>query len=469
MRRLSPRRALVALGLSLVTLVAGAPPAEASYQPNHSLRAGQRPRPGASMWVPQSVDFKSGWDSVNRNVWFTIGFEWYAGNPRKMQDTIGSQQFFEIDAEVPCSWARVVDSSQNLAGNEGYGVWFDSNVPNGALPFNDSTFGEACRSGNSGRGKFGVGVLNPSALTTGHYYISVALSNAGWISSPPNGAVSLSIGGGTAYDSSNSVPTELQADCFFSDSPDIAGWKDDTSGALNRRLEASWCAWQDWNHIVTRDDDGRLNTGAIDGFGAPLTQLFWTNRLVNQGFEEPTAATGTYLNTLGTGYSTQPSAFKARICAPGAGFDGNCYTQFNRGTGYWASVYQDVYWGNWQKPFTAEAAVRCPVSNPGSCSVGVGFRSIRNVNDHDFTWTWVPDDGNWYICRVDWDHVDQGGSPGLTNADDSIQFEVINSTGDNLDIDFAFLGGKTLRNDPSPNGLPTDVGDISAGPNCTQR
>jgi hypothetical protein len=452
--RLLPRRALVAIGLAISFVAAAAPPAQAAYYaPSDSVRAANRPRSGASVWAPRYVDFTSGWDQNAHSDYMTFGFQW--SQDQHIAQMKGSSQFLEISAEVDCAWARVspVPNTPH-AGDEGYSPHYGlvSNIPSAALPYEDTDFGEYCVNSNTdGRGNFGFGVLNAALLVPGTlYWVTVQLDDVGFASAPINqSSVKLRIGTGTVYDSSQVIPPQLGSDCNFSDA-EIANWKAPGGAALNTRLQASWCAWQDWNHTIVKDDV-TLMTGQYKQFN--------TDKLYNQGME----------GTAGYVLSGTGSNWTSYCNDPFPSYDGSCFIEFNRGSSATMPViYQDsatpVQPGGY---VTTESAVRCRKGAGQTCDFQLGFWAYPSGQVRMSGYT-IPDDGGWYICRQDTDHG-QGASPIDWAGQTSIRWAIVNWSGANMDVDYTFLGGKTNVNNPAPGDNPGGVGHITAGNPCTRR
>lgn len=465
----------MALLLALTFVAAAASPAGASYQPNDSLRAGQRPRPGASTWVPRGYQFQAGWDPTNNRAYMLFAFRWEQNEHK--EHLFGSQQFFEMSAQVDCSWSRTyVPAGYNPNGEQGYhGGGWSTNIPGYALPYEDTTYLETCEASNTpgDRGTYGIGVLNAAALVPGTtYYAHVWLQNPGNLGfAPPiSSSVKLTVGTGTAYDSNNPVPPMLGGDCAFNNT-EIANWNAATSAGLGKRLQASWCAWQDWSHTVVKDDGSVI---AANYYNAPFYGSIGANKLYNQGMEEPTSAPGAHVGP-GTAYGAFGSA--TRYCQDTfSAYDGSCFVQFNATGSPWASVYQDTTLDPGPRP-TVEAAMRCRKGSGQRCDGSLGFfgfggsnpQESRFVGFHDGIAAGIPDDGYWYICRMDENH---GNGATLAYSHPTFRWQVYGDIAANMDVDYTFLGGRTIVNDPDNELAGVEipgVGDIGPGPVCTRR
>jgi hypothetical protein len=464
--RLLPRRALVALVLCLSFVAAAAAPASASYAPNDSLRAQQRPRAGANDWVPNTVSFNSWWDYNNDHASMEFGFQW--DGYRDKLDLGGSQQYFEMNAEVDCVWAaNKYGNDPSTDPGEGYDwhTWA-TNVPNAALPYEDTIFGEPCAGSGGSRGKFGVGVLNVAALVPGNYYwIRVGMNRyqaGGYHAASSN--VDLRVGTGTVYDASPGFgePPQLSNDCSFSDS-EIATWSDYSQARQDTRLQASWCAWKDWVSVVSRND----------GLTTSTEYDLYTHGLFNKNMETDSAISGWGFSADNGGYAN-----RVRYCNdPFPAFEGSCFVEFNNSNGGMAVMYQDgVGQGSPGAKVndypTGEATLRC--RKFGGCNVTLGIYALGGNTEYVNVNTWIPNDNLWYVCRLDYNHVssslDADGTNGLNFNHSYLQFGIYNYSGGNLDVDAAFVSTKkTEVVDPSPNGHPSGVTDIGAGNTCTQR
>lgn len=460
LKRLLPKRALVALGLALSFVVSAAAPAQAtySYSVDNTVPTAQRPRTGASGWVPTTIDFKSEWASGR--AWMTFGFQWL--NQPHLRDTEGDHQAIELDAEVDCSWAR--NAFVTYGGwTQGYwGPGFDTNVPVDALPYEDTIFGEPCNANldHSGRGHFGVGVLNAAKLHSGvHYYIRVALSRDTNVGEPTTqSTVDLRIGTGIAFDSHDDgpdplLPPQLGNDCVFNDT-EITGWNAATDAGLQQRLQGDWCSWQDWHHSVVRSDSGQVHTGSA------TSQYFNTDHLNNTMFDDSA-----------NGYAFGTGTNRAVYCNDTAiAYEGSCYLQVNKGTDSFASVNQTVTVpaGSTHEFMTAETAVRC--RSGSSCLVGLLYYALGAQNEGREIQATVPNDGHWYILRIDSNH-----GQGVTgfyydhSADTLQRWEFHSYSASNVDVDFTFLGAKTAVDAVQYGGHPTDLPNLVAAdqPYCT--
>jgi len=177
---------------------------------------------------------------------------------------------------------------------------------------------------------------------------------------------------------------------------------------------------------------------------------------------------------------------RQRYCPfPNTAYDGSCYVQFNGGASGQASMQQDItypgpYFGNGKKTAsTAEVMLRCPTANIASnCPGAVAIRGINGPGqDEGVSQSLIlPKGGNWYRCRVDFNHPDGPDTEtpgyGFVNNHTTLRWEVYNQGGDgrNLDVDFTYLGAKSRERDPridfpvpligwAPPGL-NDVGTV---------
>jgi hypothetical protein len=448
--RLLPRRALVAIGLAISFVVAAASPASAwsyTYPPSTRVHA------GVSVWTPRTLDFNSGWDDVNNNAWLVFGFQW--DQPQHRQEIVPGTTI-EIGAQIDCAWAQMQFSVQQTQPNyQGYrAAGFDTNISNAshALPYEDTMFGDHCvNNPNSGQGWFGVGVLNPQNLPSGHYYIRVAIDSRPGATNPHyQSPVALRTHTGVQYPSAytNILPYS-STQCAWNDQTIDAYWGNYGWNGINLRMQASWCSWTDWDHIII-PFDGSLYTGVYRG-------SIWPDTLNDQGFES--AGLGAYGKCCDNANTT-------KYCNdPFPAFDGNCFLEWNQGSSPSVpSITQD-------RPiprtpdltYTTEAAVRCRKGAWQTCDLQIGFWSLPSGQARMTGYT-ITDDGHWYICRQDSDHG-QGASP-IAPGDTTMRWAVVNWSHANMDVDYSFLGGKTFHANPD-NGQ-VGVGNSSTGPGCTK-
>lgn len=446
------RHPLVALGLALSFVVAAAAPAYASYLADTTVPTAQRGRVGASTWTPRKVDFNSGWDTVNGNAWMVFGFDYY--QTQHLADLRGSRQFLEIHAEVDCNWARNLMASQyGWGGSQGYRFQgFDTNVPSAALPYEDTDYLEPCAQEltHTGRGNFGVGVLNAAALVPGtHYYIRIALDRDPNVGIPGfQSAVTLRTGTGITFDSNDGWNPYLSgANCSFSDGQ-IAIWKNTTYNELQTRLRSSWCAWKDFSHTVVKYESAQLNTGQY--------KEFFPDKLYNQGMGDGGVGN--------SGYNFAGGRNAVNYCNDSwSGYDGVCFTEINDPTGSnWAPVWQDVSMAAnniaQKASYTAEAAFRCRTG--AFCPMYLNIKGIGGPDPDEWRQVTVsvPNDSQWHVCREDANH---GFENAFVYNHTTMRFELgITSSYQTVDIDYTFLGGKTIQDDPSKDGHPNDLPDF---------
>ena len=420
------RRILVTLALCL-GLISTTIPAEA-YNP--AARAAQIPRSGASVWAARKIDFNSGYDTLSGQNFFVFGFDWYQSEHRL--ELNGSEQTFEIQAEVDCAWAAY------SGGNTGYiPGWWDTNIAGSALPYEGTMYpglgGSQCTNGKT---TVEVGVMNAAALTYGqHYYIRVG--TAPTPSGPrPQSSVKLKVQTGATYDTDLPVLPDNE-DCSFNSS-EIAAWNGASQAAQDVRIQASWCSFIDWSHTVVR-------SGAVTGVN--YWPGFNVNYLYNQGMEQ--AGIPGYGFGAGNNY--------AQYC--NGGYDGSCYVQFNQGSAGYSTVWQDVTMSVEAAYYTSEVALRC--WNGGTCTFDFGNWGLWNANEwRAIVSATIPQDGHWHVCRLDKDRT----GAGFTVAHSVIRWQLYNYSGGNMDVDYTFLGGKTERLNPAYLGDNADP-----GPPCTQR
>lgn len=444
------KRALVTLGLVLGLVAGGQTPAFAAYTYGGTAPSSLRDHDAAGVWVPSNLDFKSGWDSTANAAYMIFGFTWYGG------ELVDYRQAFEIDAEIPCSWAKAAYSL-----GQGYrAAAFDTDVPNAALPYEDTIFAEPCDDGNldqGDKGSFGVGVMNVSALVPGtHYFIRVGLSNAWPLTPAPTSPVkaTLKVDAGIVYDSTLNVPSEFSSDCSFTDA-EIADWRSTAAAGLTRRLQASWCVFSDWKHTVSKDDSsGTLWTD-------DAVRVVYPQKLTNSSFESGTSSWTLW------GYGDQNWATYCPY--PGwPSYSGSCFVSF---TGVWADLYQTMpqtFAPDTQA--TVEAAMRC--GSPSGCRFqfqmeGTGGGTAESDWSPEMTLAYST---QWYLCR--WDYTTPERPSGTTrpymdSGHTTMWFEIRNAAGTELHVDHTFFGRKTTWADPEAAAISPGVGQASKGITCT--
>lgn len=454
-------RGSISLALAVVCVAVTAEPAQAS-------RESQRPRAGASTWVPRRVTVTSYKDTSTRAV-LRFDFRWDGSTQRSQME--GDYHTFEIGADIPCSWMKEGSFDETYQGYDP--AYWLTNIPASALPYEDTIFGDSCPFlTQEGEVRWGFGVLKAEDLTNGvDYYVELGLianSGSGWVDGP----IKVSVQTGTKLDV-NSPSSYDDADCSWSSSEKNA-WNNPTVAALDKRLEASWCGWPDWTHVVAHDEFDYVETGE--------TVTITTNKLTNYSLESSgsPSAGWSYEPTLAGGGAT-------RICNDGAypSFQGSCYVQFNNGLLVQTVIAdpRSVTGGH----VTAEAAFRCRTPGVATCNIlprvwGLGQPYPNGANQMTTHFFQVPNDGHWYVCRTDYDHwTPSDGGTTWQEVNDSrldapsphgwrLQFAPLYPY-PTVDVDFAFLGGKTFYYDAEygfPVGDPD--GDINAGdrPTCTQ-
>jgi len=444
---------------------------------------------GSNVWAPRNLDFDSGWDSTNRRNWMTFGFQW---NQAEHMKEIGQNIAIEIDAKVDCDWARAYYQTMDAGspdwfhGSEGYDPrGFKTNIPTylGVLPYENTIVLEHCDAVNkgdgnnpvqSGRGWFGVGLLNAQQLPTGRYWITVAFDNRNNLN--PRGyasPVELRVKAGVAYDVNNPVVLAKVPEFFQGCNFDTTHWNDATYVQGIYRQEAGVCQFTDWEQQVVTLEDGIYTDQRY-----LINNGYWTTDLLyNQG-----AGDG---GVGDTGYSYGSGNNHVVYCNNTSigSFDGKCAIEFNKGTAASASMYQDVSVSTYTgySP-TAEVAIRC--RNGSSCNYdlavwGRGLNADEKVSiNADGQQTNIPDDGHWYNCRVDFNHQEKSlSSPHQWVANhNSLRFQVYNYSGGNMDVDFTKLTKGTTLYKQADDGedflfwtVHFGVGNAAVGNACTQK
>lgn len=111
---------------------------------------------------------------------------------------------------------------------------------------------------------------------------------------------------------------------------------------------------------------------------------------------------------------------------------------------------------------TAEVATKCvtPKSTRSSCLVTFGYEGVADFDPAETRYAnlTIPNDGNWYLCRVDKNHT---ATTDFAEGHDWYRWKIM--TDDRwLAIDMAYLGGKT---EYASNGWPAN--DMFAVNQCT--
>ena len=145
--------------------------------------------------------------------------------------------------------------------------------------------------------------------------------------------------------------------------------------------------------------------------------------------------------------------------------DGSKYVKFRRPAGT-STIWSDTNYGaDPTDSFTVTAMVRClPSSSYSDCRGEIGYKTTAGLSFENDTYIQIPDNGRWYVCRVDWDH---GGIPAWpTNGGSKVRVFVRNyRTNQYLHVDDFRLGGYT-NNVTSTQGDPGPTAYV--GPTCTQ-
>ena len=456
-------------------------------------------RTAADGWVPSYVGFESGFDqSMGQTVptaWMGFWFVWN-GSSLTMTDVHKPQQAFELHAEVDCAWADNIQATWATPGEiDGYRSdgWV-TNIPNAALPYEDTIFKEQCQTdfsvinpdpsvpplpAHQGRGKFGIGVLNASALVRGTmYYAKYAITRD--TSTPPpvyNSSATITASANISFDSKDNVYgtiPELNGNCNFTDAQ-IATWNNPTPGDLANRETASWCSWADFQYEIA---DTFTGDGA-DGSGYPFD--YWlTNNLTymhtNPANPHSDASSMEYGGVLPEHW-LDDSGNSFKVCGDSfhPAYDGSCYVRLPGGTtpGYYSQLRSDLSSANNSggaapgfRP-SGEIAVRCHTG----ASCGLALAVIMGPNDATSeimsqTYT-IPNSGSWYICRVDKEH----GAYKTAQFHSNSSLEINNFGSSDIDIDFGFLGRDAYKkevraNDPLGNPHPNDLPNVATPPGC---
>jgi len=419
------------------------------FQYDGTLPVIDRNHSGTELWTPRQLDFNSGWDSTANRAWMIIGFTWYQQEHRlEVTQGVG----IEIDAQVDCNWAR----AQYANWKEGYqGSGWDTNIPGAALPYEDTIFKEACQNGTSGKGHFGFGMLNPEALVNGqHYYAKFAFDTIpGYGSCGCSSDVQLTTKVGVVYDAWVPGLDRTYNDCNFT-SNEISNWNVADDAHLAIRQQAGWCDWIDWTHN---------NGDQVSPAGLLTTGTYYPSVNANYLYNQDMGNSGGY-STWGTG-----SHFTVYCNDPYPAFEPPCFTQSaNDGPGQGA-VYQDTGWQTGDSK-TAEAAIRCRSGSACYFHIGIWATGI-SPDEYRYVTTSIPNDGAWYVCRLDMDHY-TGTLPEYATHS-TFRWEIVHDVANQLmDIDFSFLGDATHWQDPEYGFAGYNVvgvGHADVGNPCTKQ
>lgn len=171
----------------------------------------------------------------------------------------------------------------------------------------------------------------------------------------------------------------------------------------------------------------------------------WTiDYLINQSFEQGL-----------TGYGILDPSNNRVVYCDGRGFGSNCFLEYNAGGAPQASVFQDYPYGvRSGDKFSSEVMLRCPGGQPGcSATLAIWGRGVTQDESRSIGLS-LPADGIWYICRLDQEH---GFGTGFSSNHSELRWEVYNTGGNNLDVDFTLLG-------PFSDRIDGTLGDQAAPP-----
>jgi hypothetical protein len=361
----------------------------------------QRTRSGISLWVPQGGSVNARYvDALFNKLEWTFGW----GDWNHFFEANGRHRAFEVKASTDANYAAQ------------YGTYFSSNIPSGARPYRDT------QQSDTSCCAFGVGMADANYMTANYTYDAVVD-----VYKPTTGPGDHQI-----------TWTMRAASRLDHDRPCTAG---DT-----------FCAFTDYSYVAVRGRDFSV-------IQAQNVTVQWSqNKLYNQSLEDFTAYNFA---------SPSPTASHATYCNK-SGFQSNCFVEWNTGTASsWASIWQDTTFPTVRAGdnYTLEAMLRCP-GNPSNiyCTSVLRYWGEPNNDELRSANVTLPDDGLWYLCRLDIEHGE--GGIGLARNHAGIRFEVYNTTinGVNLDMDYTTMANPVDRI-TSTTGDP--VAPPSAGGACT--
>lgn len=465
------KRPLLAL-VAAAALCLGVVPAEA-YNP--SQRAAQRPRDGVTNWVPEKVRFDhehvmDGNMPVNT---YYFGFQYDEPETRFQMD--GTEQVLEINAVMPCDSDDYSPFGYNLLGIEGYDpTQWATNIPVLARPHEDTMFVDTC---DDGQVSVGFGVGDVSQLTHGTWYW-VTLGTFGEPGSDPteDKAVKLLAQTGTNYDASDPSGAfgffpQLDRSCSYSSSVNSV-WNNQDYNGGDKRNKAAWCTWIDYTHRYEEPGRFTLEPNNADDWDAP--HYVYSNWMGEAGKFEGASVDPRWAAYKGTANHLCPG-----LVGP---YQESCYVSLIRSFDNLINyTYGDeaFFTGDNTNP-SAELEVRCPAQEGiTECSFwvmivgwnGVDGTQTEYVASEDFI---IPDDNQWYHCRVDTEHYNTNHGDTWTMDHPELELKILSDPASggqgNLNIDNAYLGGRSKEESPA-NYLPgysvSGVGHTPATPACT--
>lgn len=499
--------------LSLGLLCQLAPSAEA-YNP--AQRAAQRPRHGDSSWIPAYVSVASDYtiSSGIRTNTFTFKFKYEQAPERYEND--GSEQALEIDVKIPCEsdiygqWASW-DNGEGVLPSMDYptnGSGWSTNIPNLAHPYEDTMFLDDCGDDDNHEVSVGFGVGDMSQLSVGtEYYVTFKTKGDSVGTAGYEPEIKLLVQTGTNYDADDpSAPfgstVPLEKTCSYNGTAN-SEWNDATSTGFAHRKKASWCSWFDYQHRVV--EPGSANPVYVGHGGTEYKR--YTNLLnqdtgqSNDGRMERTDQTPDNSNWVKKEWLNEGTL--STVCDSTA-YEGSCFLRLDGDPiapagqipAIWASHINQAMTQAVGDQLSGNVELRCPDNADGNCKIYLEIWGFNSANPGDGTAEMkhiietLPDDGQWYHCRVDnggyENGVDTGASHqaassthgdhgfGWANAHNAVEFnvgaQVVDGIGHvRLDIDHATLGGKSEELDA--NGgypfSPSGVNEVSHTNSCS--
>lgn len=305
----------------------------------------KRGRSGIQEWAPDWINFKN--TRINSSTQeLRWRFKWLDDTAMEELDRGSSHRGFELKAAVHASWADDYSGSSNV----------QDNIPNVASVYRDSILTQS----GSGTG-FGVGVTYPEHLNSNfNYYAYVNLDTGAQSSSPQGFHVYFAVYSDLFHPGGFMLCTGIL--CNFHDYY-LTHFNAIDYSVANSASKSAHQYLHNW------DDYQFENSGAGWSFNS-----------------------GSYTSVVSSSNSIDGS-YILKLWGPGTG------------TTAWADA--SSYGADATDHFTVSAMFRCPAAiGKVNCSGEIGYKPTGGQIENDAN-VIIPDDNQWYVCRVDFDH---GGS-----------------------------------------------------------
>ncbi len=275
-------------------------------------------------------------------------FKW--ADDTNLPELTGHERAFELKAGVDDSFADNYSGSGSSS--------FDTNWPTSAQRYRDTLFMD------SGEANFGVGTTTPDELYSGTTW-------SAWVR----------------------VETGPQTSTQYGFKVDFRVLSD-VGGALCW-IGPAYCTFPDYFHRMFNPGDYKSANNGTNH------QHAYIHNWSNFGFESSSGwsfssnANHQYRTTWGGYAPHQGSKFISIGKINPSGGQATLWTDF----AYGADVNDN---------YTVEFLVRCrPQAGGTACSGEIGYKPAQSTSWENDSYFYIPDNGYWYICRVDFDH---GGS-----------------------------------------------------------